>query len=108
MLRPMAKKNVNKFGGLVFWLLFYHIKQQVKPIKMKITKVVAGKYQVSIVGLPLPIFVSQRLNDNCAPSGEWNMFYGNEWMDTRCSKKDCIDIIHQMIHDGDLKKCCGI
>ena len=30
----MAKKNVNKFGGLVFWLLFYHIKQQVKPIKM--------------------------------------------------------------------------
>ena len=35
MLRPMAKKNVNKFGGVVFWLLFYHIKQQVKPIKMK-------------------------------------------------------------------------
>jgi hypothetical protein len=29
-------------------------------------------------------------------------------MDTRCSKKDCIDIIQQMIQDGDLKKCCGI
>ena len=75
---------------------------------MKVTKVIAGKYQVSIEGLPLPLFVSQRLNDNCAPSGEWNLFYGKEWMDTRCSKKDCIDVIQQMIQDGDLKKCCGI
>jgi hypothetical protein len=48
MLRPMAKKNVNKFGGLVFWLLFYHIKQQVKPIKM-------NKLQNLIIDITVPL-----------------------------------------------------
>jgi len=75
---------------------------------MKITKVYAGKYQVCIDGLPLPLFVSRRLNEDCVPTGEWNMFYGSEWMDTLCSKKDCIDSIKRMVQDGSIKYCCGI
>jgi hypothetical protein len=85
---------------------------QNKPNKMKITKVYAGKYQMCIEGLPLPLFVSRRLNEHCAPTNDWNLFYGDnlgrEWIDTLSSKKDCIDLIKRMVQEGSIKYYCGI
>ena len=75
---------------------------------MKITKEYAGNYKVCVEGLPLPLFVSRRLNEYCAPTNDWQTFYGSEWMGTFCSKKDCINSIERMVQNGSIKYYCGI
>ena len=74
---------------------------------IKSTKVYAGKYQVIVDGYK-PFIITQRLNGNCMPSGDWNLMCDGEWLDTRCSKKECLDLLAEAIANGSLKFYCGI
>ncbi len=75
------------------------MKNEIKSIKLR-----AGRYQVNIKGLQ-PFIVQERLNNDCMPTGEWNMFAPDgEWMDTRHSKKVCLYLLGEMHKEGTLNE----
>ncbi len=70
--------------------------------EIKSTKLRAGRYQVSIKGFQ-PFIVQERLNNNCMPTGEWNMFAPDgEWMDTLPTKSTCLWMLGEMHKGGRL------
>ena len=74
---------------------------------IKSTKVFAGKYQVIVEGYKT-FYIQQHLNHNCEPSGMWNLLCGHEWLDMRCTKKECLDLLKEAIGNGSLKSDFGI
>ena len=73
-----------------------------KTIKSK--KVYAGKYEVTIQGISNPFVIRQELNNFCEPTGEWQLLHNNEWMDTLPTKTYCLDVLRQMVQDGDINQ----
>jgi len=78
-----------------------------KIIKIKSTKIRAGRYQVIVNGYK-PFTIEQRLNNDEEPSGDWNLKCNGEWLDNRCTKKECLDLLEGAINNGSLKFYYGI
>ena len=73
---------------------------------LKSKKVFAGKYEVKIEGYK-PFIIRQELNNDCIPTGQWQLFYNGEWMGTYPTKKNCLDSLTIMVNSGNLNFYIG-